>query len=35
MPESVFLEHPEYLYDYLPWNPMVKEYVNSHPPFSI
>lgn len=25
MPGSSFLEHPEYLDDYLPWNPMVKE----------
>jgi len=25
MPGSAFLEHPEYLDDYLPWNPMVKE----------
>ena len=25
MPRSAFLEHPEYLDDYLPWNPMVKE----------
>lgn len=25
MPRSVFLEHPEYLDDYLPWNPMVKK----------
>ena len=25
MPGSAFLEHPEYLNDYLPWNPMVKE----------
>lgn len=22
---SAFLEHPEYLDDYFPWNPMVKE----------
>ena len=26
MPGSVFLEHPEYLDDYLPLNPMVKEF---------
>ena len=25
LPGSAFLEHPEYLDDYLPWNPMVKE----------
>ena len=25
MPGSAFLEHPEYLDDYLPWNPLVKE----------
>lgn len=25
MPGSVFLEHPEYLDDYLAWNPMVKK----------
>lgn len=25
MPGSAFLEHPEYLDDYLPWNPVVKE----------
>ena len=25
MPGSAFLEHPEYLDDYLPWNPIVKE----------
>ena len=25
MPGSTFLEHPEYLDDYLPWNPIVKE----------
>ena len=25
MPGSAFLEHPEYLDDYLLWNPMVKE----------
>ena len=26
MPGSAFLEHPEYLDDYLPWNPLVKEF---------
>lgn len=25
MPGSVFLEHPEYLDDYLPWNPIAQE----------
>ncbi len=25
MPRNVFLEHPEYLDDYLLWNPIVKE----------
>jgi len=25
MPESAFLEHPEYLDDYLLWNPIVKK----------
>lgn len=26
MPGTAFLEHPEYLDDYLPWNPLVKEF---------
>ena len=26
MPGSAFLEHPEYLDDHLPWNPLVKEF---------
>ena len=26
IPGSAFLEHPEYLDDYLPWNPLVKEF---------
>ena len=26
MPGSAFLEHPEYLDEYLPWNPLVKEF---------
>ena len=26
IPGSTFLEHPEYLGDYLPWNPLVKEF---------
>lgn len=26
MPGSAFLEHSEYLDDYLPWNPLVKEF---------
>ena len=26
IPGSTFLEHPEYLDDYLPWNPLVKEF---------
>lgn len=26
MPGSAFLEHPEYLDAYLPWNPMIKEF---------
>ena len=25
MPGSAFLEHPEYLDDYLPWNPIAQE----------
>lgn len=25
MPGTAFLEYPEYLEDYLPWNPYVKE----------